>query len=87
MLQYGKDFLAQFQPVTASGRNGAFITSCICHGCPWPSNEIALGGVGAYTAYANWAEGKTTGNASIYIDPRTPNGDGTFTDPRCAKFP
>jgi hypothetical protein len=40
VLQYGEDFLAQFEPVTTKGVNGAMITSCICHGCPWATLEL-----------------------------------------------
>ena len=37
ILQYGIDFLAALLPVIASApKNGAFITSCVCHGCPCP---------------------------------------------------
>ena len=35
VVQYGKDFMAQFAPVQAEPKNGAMITSCICHGCNW----------------------------------------------------
>merc|ERR1719267_70213 len=35
VIHYGTDFMRQFEPVTKATKNGAFITSCICHGCPW----------------------------------------------------
>ena len=31
VVQYGKDFLAQFNPIKSEPQNGAMITSCICH--------------------------------------------------------
>ena len=41
--RYGKDFLADFAPVSQGAgqdKNGAFITSCICHGCPWNDSTL-----------------------------------------------
>merc|ERR1711988_1414458 len=40
VLQYGEDFLDQFKPVQSEPKNGAMITSCICHGCPWDQLEL-----------------------------------------------
>ena len=38
VMSYGSDFLEALQPVIDSApKNGAFITSCVCHGCPWYS--------------------------------------------------
>lgn len=85
VLQYGKDFMKDFGPVAASGRNGAMITSCICHGCPWP--DLSLRNKTTYQHYAAWMAGETTGDASIHIDTRGPNGDGTIKNPRCSPFP
>jgi len=85
VLQYGEDFLAQFEPLKANPKNGAMITSCICHGCPW--TELALEGKTTYEHYAAWASGKDTGAAAFHIDPRTPNGDGNITYSQCSKFP
>lgn len=54
--QYSIDFLAAFAPVavpTANhGANGAMITSCICHGCPWSS--LVLEGKNTYTHVHEW---------------------------------
>jgi len=85
VIQYGKDFMQQFAPVAASPKNGAFITSCICHGCPWP--QLSLEGKTTYQHYAAWMAGNTTGTASIHIDTRLPNGGGEITFAQCAKFP
>jgi len=84
VLQYGVDFLKQFAPVQAEPKNGAMITSCICHGCDWAT--LKVNGLTSYQHYANWYYGKTTGAESIHIDTAFPNGNGTFTDPRCSPF-
>ena len=92
--QYGKDFLAQLKPVYAAGaggagtKNGGFITSCICHGCPW--SDLALDGKNAEQHYIDWMVGRTTGSASMHIDPRLPNGGGALngtTFQMCSAFP
>lgn len=89
MLQYGLDFMKQLAPVyTGVQKNGAFITSCICHGCPFP--DLMLEGKNPYQHYADWFYGKTQGMASIHIDPRLPNGNGTLSGgafSRCSPFP
>ena len=90
VLQYGKDFLAQLAPVYKGGetKNGGMITSCICHGCPWPT--LTLEGKTSYQHYAAWMAGKTTGAASMHIDPRLPNGNGTLVGEewaQCKTFP
>jgi hypothetical protein len=79
VLQYGLDFMEQLQPVYTGGvtKNGAFITSCICHGCPWPA--LTLEGKNPNEHYADWFYGKTSGIDSMHIDPRLPNGNGTLT--------
>jgi len=69
-------------------KNGGMITSCICHGCPWPA--LQLDGKNSYQHYADWYYDKTTGAASMHIDPRLPNGGGTFVGPAfksCSFFP
>ena len=78
MLQYGKDFMAQLAPVCTAPetKNGGMITSCICHGCPWP--ELVLNNKSSCEHCAAWFAGSTTGAASIHIDTRLPNGDGTL---------
>lgn len=96
VLQYGEDFLAAFAPVPPShrGQNGAFITSCICHGCPW--SDLVLEGLSAPQALAKWylagATGgvKDDGNDHVYVDTRNPNGNGTLVKgpfEECVKFP
>merc|ERR1712110_1396102 len=89
VLQYGKDFMKQLAPVYAQGtKNGGMITSCICHGCPWTS--LKLEGKSSYQHYADWFYGKTRGAASMHIDTRSPNGDGTLAgEPlkQCSAFP
>ena len=98
VLQYGKDFLDQLEPVftsktggdgeEAETKNGGMITSCICHGCPWTS--LVLENKTSFQHYADWFYGKTTGAASMHIDARLPNGDGALSGPtfkQCAHFP
>ena len=90
VLAYGEDFMAQLAPVYLAGetKHGGMITSCICHGCPWES--LVLDGKTSYEWYADWFYGKTTGIASMHIDTRHPNGNGTLQGgafKSCAKFP
>jgi len=85
VIQYGEDFLEQFKPVQTESQNGAMITSCICHGCPW--TQLELEGKTSYQHYADWYYGKTSGNAAIHIDPRHPNGDGSLDFKQCSAFP
>lgn len=84
ILQYGEDFLHQFAPVESESKNGAMITSCICHGCSW--DTLSVNGKTADQHYADWYTGKTHGVSAIHIDTSLPNGNGTFTDPRCTPF-
>ena len=89
IVEYGRGFLAQFATASregGGGRNGAFISTCICHACPFPTLE--LGGKTAFEHYAAWYLGRTAGgSSSMHIDTRPPNGGGLITDPLCAKFP
>ena len=41
-IQYGLDFMKDLAPVYTGGetKHGGMITSCICHGCPWPTLEL-----------------------------------------------
>ena len=89
VLQYGRDFMTQLSPVYQSGetKHGGMITSCICHGCPWPVLELE--GKTTYEHYADWFYGRTSGTAAMHIDRRLPNGNGTLVGPTfamCAKF-
>lgn len=87
VLQYGKDFMKQFEPVRKSGRNGAFITSCICHGCAWYNQtSLNVDGKSPYRAYARWMAGLDSGDSAFTIDPRGPNGDGHIQDSRCSTW-
>lgn len=85
VIQYGQDFMEQFMPVQLHRRNGALITSCLCHGCPW--TQFVLEGKTAYQHYADWYYGKTRGRAAIHIDAHDPNGGGSFDFPGCEPFP
>jgi len=85
VLQYGLDFLKQFSPIQQEGPNGAFITSCICHGCPW--STLVLDSKTPYGHYAAWHNGLIAHPDSILIDSRGPNGNGAITDSQCSKFP
>jgi len=85
VVQYGEDFLAQFAPVQHESQNGAMITSCICHGCPW--QDLVLEGKNSYQHYGAWYNGETTGAASIHIDTRLPNGGGLLNFTNCKPFP
>ena len=88
VLQYGIDFMSQFAAVAADEKNGAFITSCICHGCPWSDpTALNIDGLSVYQHYAAWMAGNTSGAKSLHIDNRTPNGAGAITHPDCKGFP
>ena len=86
VLQYGLDFMKALAPLTAgpNSPHGGLITSCICHGCPWPSmnwtNAASKGAVKTIAvAFADWWYGTTAGGIdSLYVDPRTPDGGGTY---------
>ena len=71
-------------------QNGAFITSCVCHGCPWAG--LALSNRTSFAHYADWHRGKTKGAEAVHVDDGPPNGGGAlqreFPDyPGCLKFP
>jgi len=85
VIQYGEDFLQQFKPVQSESQNGAMITSCICHSCPWA--QLELEGKTSFQHYADWYYGKTNGSAAIHIDPRLPNGGGSLDFEQCSAFP
>eukprot|EP00966_Prymnesium_polylepis_P018669 429858-Prymnesium_polylepis.1 len=85
VVQYGVDFLDAFAPVRANPKNGAMITSCICHGCPWA--DLELEGKTTYQHYAAWVHGTDHGAAAIHIDSRLPNGGGAIKSSRCSAFP
>jgi hypothetical protein len=85
VVQYGTDFLHQWSAVVpVNGRNGAMITTCICHACNWTSFELE--GKNSLAHYADWVHGKTLGNASLHVDNRPPNGGGLIEGPHCAAF-
>ena len=85
VVNYGASFLEQFAPLQAIKRNGAFISTCICHACNW--STLMLQGKTAFEHYAAWYQGDTVGAASMHVDTRMPNGNGTITDKLCSKFP
>ena len=74
-------------PLQADPKNGAFITSCICHSCPWSdATALSIDDKSVYQHYAAWMAGQTTGGDSIHIDSRGPNGDGAIDHPQCAAW-
>lgn len=85
VLQFGEDFLQQFEPVQSEPENGAMITSCICHSCPW--DDLELDGKRSFEHFADWYLGRTRGADAVHIDSRTPNGDGSLTYKACKRFP
>ena len=83
VLQYGADFLTQLAPFVAPSSStteqthGGFITSCVCHGCPWA--DLVLKNKTSYEWFADWYYGKTPGGeASMHIDHRLPDGNGSL---------
>ena len=88
VLAYGDDFLRQFNAVEMDEKNGAFITSCICHACPWSdATALNIDSLSVHQHYAAWMAGKTSGKDSIHVDTRLPNGGGAITHPMCFAFP
>ena len=75
---YGTSFLSALAPVVAASdtRNGAFITSCICHACDW--SKLTLNGKTANAHFSDWYYGRTTGIRARVVDPRGPNGGGAL---------
>ena len=71
-----------------TNKNGGFITSCICHGCPWDKLTFE-GNKTAYEYYADWANSRDFPRQpkSLVVDSRGPNGDGDLTFSECAPFP
>lgn len=100
-MQYGADFLTQFAPVRTSnqGRNGAFITSCICHGCPFSLDSMRLSNAhahnrSAYQAFSVWYNttfvlgGWSGGNPHVFVDTRMPDGGGELNATKgCVPYP
>ena len=84
---YGNDFLHDFEPA-GTNKNGGFITSCICHGCPWDKLTFE-GNKTAYEYYADWANSRDFPRQpkSLVVDSRGPNGDGDLTFSECSPFP
>lgn len=65
-----------------------FLRDCCSHGCPW--SALKLDGKNSFEHYADWFYGKTTGAASMHIDPSLPNGNGTLQGGAfrgCSAFP
>jgi len=89
VIGYGATFLDEVAPVGGVGsKNGGFITTCICHSCPW--NILALENKTSYEHFADWFYGKTSGAGAKHVDIRMPNGDGTLSGApyvRCDVFP
>ena len=85
VVAYGRDFLGALGALAGKRGSGAFITSCICHGCEW--DKLALQGKTAYQWYAAWAAGRLPGPDAVVKDGRGPNGDGAIQLPTCAAFP
>jgi len=94
-LQYGVDFVEQLQPLMDDSKNGAFITSCICHGCPWEALQID--GKNSFAHYGQWVDevingdGGGGGESHFTIDASVePNGgpDAAVSDgyQKCEAF-
>ena len=83
---------------SAVGRCGAFVTSCICHGCPWTGIDKGGGLVAgpqnrtAKQHYEEWYSGAAEpAGGWVAVDARGPNGDGNGKAKGqfkyCATFP
>lgn len=69
---FSQDFMAKLPALASSEKNGGFITSCLCHDCPW--RDLRVGAESALEHYVAWAEGRA--ERGLLIDSRGPNGDG-----------
>jgi hypothetical protein len=87
--RYGADFVTALSTVRSSNKNGAFITSCICHGCPWL--ELKLDNRSAYELYGAWYADAAHTSEHVHIDPSlTPNSGGELQKEfptYCVPFP
>jgi hypothetical protein len=95
LVDYGSSFLSppNVGAVEHEPQNGAFITSCVCHGCPWyylrsgwSDNRTS------FEHYADWHQGRTKGAAALHVDRGPPNGGGVLHKqfpgyPGCLQFP
>ena len=70
--KFGRSLMhtAEAVVMTAGSRNGAFITSCVCHLCPW--RTLVLHNRSGREHYYRWLRGETAGADSIHIDQRPP---------------
>ena len=75
--------------IAGESKNGGMITSCICHGCNWAALTVDSKNTSknSFEHYADWFYGKTTGEDSMHIDIRLPNGGGAIHEKECSKYP
>lgn len=85
VIRYGEDFVEQVMPVQSETQNGAVITSCVCHGCPW--SQLLFEGKTGFQHYADWYNGRTNGSTAFHLDTRGPNGGGSLDFKECVAFP
>ena len=92
VLSFGGSFLDQLAPLLSNGRHGAFISTCICHGCPW--DDLEIDGRTSYQEYGAWMLDSTIDDAKsqtlaagkhVHIDRRGPDGGGTI-EGKCQAF-
>lgn len=99
VIEYGMDFLDQLRPVLdRDNGNGAFVTSCICHGgCNWLDRAFDDGSqrkdgtdrkMSPMEHYARWANGKRQGMSSFFVDDSIiPNQDAKLgKSDKCLAF-
>ena len=72
VLAYGEDFLSAAAPIAGMARSGGFVTSCVCHSCPW-DKLVDDQGVAVYERYAAWRSSGYT-KQRLYVDTALPNG-------------
>jgi len=83
VIKFGASFLRELAPVLKP-QNGAFITTCICHGCSWYA--LTLENKTALEHYVDWSQGRTTGKDAKHLDPSlSPDGVGNAF--KCSPWP
>lgn len=81
--EFGESFLSQVAPFLADSRHGAFITTCICHGCDW--NDLEIDGKTGFQHYSLWMQSvgrPSKAGEHVHVDHRPPNGGGKL-DAKC----
>lgn len=75
--RYGAQFLDELAPVLRRPEAGVFVTTCVCHGCPW--SDVVVRGKSSYQALGAWQAGWAGAHKTVDAM-RGPNGNGTLNN-------